>query len=49
MTPTKTYKQRRKQTIQFLTQDETRRLFKTIKKLPLDPVKEEIRIAFGTA
>ena len=33
MTPTKTYKQRRRQTIQFLTQDETRRLFKTIKKL----------------
>ena len=33
MPPTKTYKQRRKQTIQFLTQDETRRLFKAIKKL----------------
>ncbi len=33
MTPTKTYKQRRKKTIQFLTQDETRRLFKAIKKL----------------
>ncbi len=33
MTPTKTYRQRRKKTIQFLTQDETRRLFKTIKKL----------------
>ena len=33
MTPTKTYKQRRKQAIQFLTQDETRRLFKAIKKL----------------
>ena len=33
MTPTKTYKQRRKQTIRFLTQDETRRLFKVIKKL----------------
>ena len=33
MTPTTTYKQRRKQTLQFLTQDETRRLFKTIKKL----------------
>ena len=29
----KSYKQRRKQTIQFLTQDETRRLFKAIKKL----------------
>ena len=29
----KSYKQRRKQTIQFLTQDETKRLFKAIKKL----------------
>ena len=33
MTPTKTYKKRRRQTIKFLTQDETRRLFKAIKKL----------------
>ncbi len=33
MTPSQTYKQRRKQTIKFLTQDETRRLFKVIKKL----------------
>ena len=33
MTPTKTYKQRRRQTIHFLTQDETRRLFTAIKKL----------------
>ena len=32
MPPEKSYKQRRKQTIQFLTQDETRRLFKAIKK-----------------
>jgi len=31
--PPKSYNQRRKQTIRFLTQDETRRLFKVIKKL----------------